>query len=506
MRSGRLANAERVPTKGKGTSMRFLALGMLFAAIAGGSVGCESAGPSRGLMRRARRVSDGYILFSPLLSTTTYLIDRAGKVVHTWESELAPGASVYLLENGHLLRCSRQPEVPRFHGGGLGGRLQEFDWKGDLVWEWNCASGERLQHHDIAPMPNGNVLLIAWEAKTREQALLAGRRLNRVGPDGLWPESIIEVQPVRPKGGSIVWEWHLWDHLIQDFESGRSNYGKISEHPELIDINGDKAPESITNALIQRLKSLGYLTSGTSRGDLEADFVHINSLAYNPQLDQIALSANHYHEIWIIDHSLTAREAAGHSGGRGGRGGDLLYRWGNPGAHGRGKAEDQLLFGPHDARWIPDGCPGAGHLMVFNNGLGRDGHWSSVIELKPPLAENGRYRIEPGSRLEPSAPIWEYTAPDKRSFYADFLSGAHRLADGNTFITSGPEGRFFEVTLRGETVWEYLNLYSGRASNPAGDPPYSVFRATHIPAAHPALAGRDLQPLDPQPPTVRRGL
>ncbi len=484
--------------------MRIITLGILVAALAGAGVGCAGTRPSGGPLRSAGRADDGYVLFSPLLSTTTYFVNRAGEVVHTWESDFAPGASVYLLENGHLLRCSREPDVPRFHGGGLGGRLQEFGWDGGLVWEWVVASGERLQHHDIAPLPNGNILLIAWEARSREQALDAGRRPKRVGRNGLWPESVLEVHPEPPKGASIIWQWRLWDHLIQDFDPRRSNYGRIRDHPELININGDRAPQSITSAVIQRLKSLGYIAGGDALADLEPDFVHVNSIAYNPRLDQIALSAFGYREIWIIDHGATTQEAAGHSGGRAGRGGDLLYRWGNPHAYGRGRIEDQRLFGQHDGRWIPDGYPGAGHLMIFNNGLGREGRWSSVIELVPPLVD-AHYRSESDGRFGPNEPIWEYTAADKRSFYADFISGAHRLANGNTFITSGPEGRFFEVTSRGEVVWEYVNPYSGRAPNPAGDPPYSVFRATLIPASHPALEGRDLKPLDPQPPAGRSG-
>ena len=37
--------------------------------------------------------------------------------------------------------------------------------------------------------------------------------------------------------GKIVWEWHLSDHLIQDFDAKKSNYGKPGDHPELLDFN-----------------------------------------------------------------------------------------------------------------------------------------------------------------------------------------------------------------------------------------------------------------------------
>jgi hypothetical protein len=415
-------------------------------------------------------------------------------------------ASVYLLGNGHLLRCARQPDAPVFDGGAQGGRIQTFSWDGELLWDFVFASEERLQHHDIEPLPNGNILLIAWEYKTREQAIQMGRYPNLVGAAGLWPDCVFEIRPHGPIGGQVVWEWHLWDHLIQDYDPRRDNYGSVAEHPELIDINGDREVEPVSDEQLKRLKALGYVNSDTAARDRNPDFTHANSIAYNPRLDQIALSIHTFDEIWIIDHSTTTREAAGHVGGRAARGGDLIYRWGNPKAYGRGAVEDRQLFAQHDARWIPEGYPGAGNIMVFNNGAGRPaGPCSSVIEIRPPLDDDGRYSIGTGGRFGPEVPTWEYTAAKKRSFFSDFISGAHRLAGGNTFICSGPEGRVFEVTPDGNIVWEYVNPYSGDAPNPAGDPPYSVFRATHIPPDHPALADRRLEPVDPQPPPTGPG-
>ena len=83
-------------------------------------------------------------------------------------------------------------------------------------------------------------------------------------------------------------------------------------------------------------------------------------------------------------------------------------------------------------------------------------------------------------------------------------SGAHRLAGGNTLITSGPQGRFFEVTTDGDIVWEFWSPTSGDVASPPRGPliranPYAVFRATYVAGDHPALRGRNLVPLDPQP-------
>jgi hypothetical protein len=271
----------------------------------------------------------------------------------------------------------------------------------------------------------------------------------------------------------------------------------VSAHPELVDINGDYRSRRLTEEVVRRLKALGYIVGDPSPDDLRADLLHTNAVDYNPALDQIVLSVHTFNEVWIIDHSTTTAKAAGHSGGRGGRGGDLLYRWGNPLAYGRGTVDDQQLFAHHDARWIPAGFPGEGNIMVFNNGSGRPGaDYSSVMEIRPPAKDDGSYLILPGSPFGPARPAWLYTAEEEGSFSADFISGAHRLSNGNTFICSGPTGRFFEVTPDGDVVWEYLNPFAGNAPNPAGDPPYSVFRATHIPPDHPALVGRKLEPVD----------
>src|SRR5690606_15913622 len=108
-----------------------------------------------------------------------------------------------------------------------------------------------------------------------------------------------------------------------------------------------------------------------------------NAIDYNPQLDQIMISTREFSELWIIDHSTTTAEAAGHTGGRSGKGGDILYRYGNPAAYNRGTRADQKFFYQHDAQWIEPGLPGAGNILVFNNGWNRvDGSsFSSVIEL-----------------------------------------------------------------------------------------------------------------------------
>jgi hypothetical protein len=233
----------------------------------------------------------------------------------------------------------------------------------------------------------------------------------------------------------------------------------------------------------------------------------VNAIKDNAQLDQIVFSSPHLNEIFIIDHSTTSKEAAGHKGGKWGKGGDFLYRWGNPQNYQWGDSTHQKLFGQHDVRWIEKGMPGEGNLMIFNNDIRNKNklNYSAIYEIAPPTDQKGNYMLEKGKPFGPETPVWTYTAADSVSFWSSFISGAHRMSNGNTFINEGARGRFFEVTKEGKIVWEYLNPYRGDIRKLNGDPfphmplTYIIFRSTFIPADHPGLANRKLEPITPQP-------
>lgn len=484
-------------------------------------------GKSVGLIKNGPKAFQGYTLFAPIFSTTTYLIDMDGKVVNTWESKYEPGQVAHLLENGHLLRAgSLAKKNQTFRaGGGTGGRVQEFTWNGELVWDFEYSSEDYLLHHDIEKLPNGNILMIAWERKTSEQAIAAGRDPELQGSGQLWPDFIIEVRPTGKTTGEIVWQWRVWDHLIQDHDQSKANYGDVALHPERIDVNHCFGwTEQLTNKELDKLRSLGYLGSSTSRKRKRTnpEWTHINAIAYNAELDQIALSVLGFNELWIIDHSTTTEQASGHSRGRSGKGGDILYRWGNPQAYRAGEAGDQQLFAQHDVQWIPRGRPGEGHLLMFNNGRHRpDGDYSSVDEIIPPVDEQGRYAYQEGTAFGPDKPAWTYTDPEKSQFYSMHISGAQRLPNGNTLICSGASGTIFEVTADKEVVWKYVNPVSrsrqpkapgapprdgasekgkspgdgrGKPPRPKDEPTNTVFRAYRYSPDYPGLLGKELAP------------
>ena len=182
-----------------------LLIGMLVAfSTIFGSAAAQDADEPRGLRSNTPEASPGYVVFNPNLSLTTYLVDLEGRAVHTWQSDYPPGGGAYLLDNGHLLRAAREPDVPVFSGGGQSGRLQELTWDGEVVWDFTFATEDHLLHHDVAVLPNGNVLGIAWEQKSPEEANQAGRLAVLTPEAGLWPEMIVEFEPRPPDGARIV--------------------------------------------------------------------------------------------------------------------------------------------------------------------------------------------------------------------------------------------------------------------------------------------------------------
>ena len=472
-----------------------------------------------GVLINESRAFPGYNLINPGRKQT-YLFDNEGRVVHSWTSEHTSGAAAYLLDNGHLFRPSEVVDRKTvFKGPAASGRFQEFDWDGNLVWEFEYHSEKRLPHHDAIKLPNGNVLAICWERFDEKEAIAAGRRPETVKGSHLQADCLVEIKPTGKNTGEIVWEWRSWDHLIQDRDKTKPNYGNVTEHPELFDVNYVHGEEDQVSKMMatkdgrDKLRSLGYVGSAPAapadakpdsakkdanpkdahhndaskaqpkdapKKDLapkvrkEPDWMHANAVAYNAELDQIALSSPHFNEIWIIDHSTTKEEAKGHTGGRWGKGGDILYRWGNPRAYRNGTNLDQRLFYQHNVQWIPKGLSGEGHLLVFNNGSGRKPvEYSSVDELVPPTDKDGKYLRPKRGPFGPAKPVWSYTAPNKLDFYSWFISGAQRLPNGNTLINAGAGGIVFEVTPENQIVWKFSNPFKV-VPNPrpnAGGPP-----------------------------------
>ena len=377
-------------------------------------------------------ISDGYTLFSPLPnqnssgSNNTYLIDNSEDIINEWSHDCTPVTISYLLPDSSIVIPCTQNEESGLGGGGLsGGRILKLSWDGQVLWDDVFVQENFQPHHDIEPLPNGNILFITYERKTSEEAILLGR--ENISEE-IWPSYIIELEQVSLDSSRIVWEWHIWDHTIQDINPELSNYGNISENPGKININ------------------LGTLGGG---GGASGDWIHLNSIDYNESLDLIAISSRKMNEFYFIDHSTTLSEASTGSGGNFNAGGDFIYRWGNPSNYNRGDANSQVLFSQHSVNWINSDYPGGGDIILYNNRTEEIG--SEILQIEIPIT-NFEYQIDSIYPHTPASYSWRY---GDGSFWSGIQSGAFRLENGNTLISIGDRANFFEIDLEGSIVWEY---------------------------------------------------
>lgn len=406
----------------------------------------ESLSGFTGLYINKPDAFNGYTLFVPAYGKEIVLIDMNGKKVHSWT---APSTIWYaeLLDSGNVIAsaAAEASDIKHREQNFLAGcgRVFELDWDGNVVWDVTFADHQMAQHHGLEPMPNGNILMLAMEFVSKEEAIRLGRDpKNLPGDDDVMFEQIIEVN----RKGEVVWKWKSSEHLGMGYDKMNPNFivGVASV------LNGD-SPTKYYN--------------------------YFNGISYNEKTDQIAVTCRNFGELLVIDHKT----------------GNITWRFGNPGTYGGGSlpggyldAGDQILFGPHDPNWLPNG-----NISVFNNGTFHpDGKGSSVMEINP----------------KTNKVVWEFSLPElvHNGFYSPFQSAAQKLSNGNYFVTSSLEGHLFEVTPSKEVVWEYIVPVfpdGPRCAKIPGDyTSNSLFRAYRYGPDHAAFAGKELVPGEPLNP------
>ena len=394
----------------------------------------------------------------------THLIDMNGNEVHRWPFAGLPGNVIdpKLLDGarGHvLLQLSDTPD-PR--GGLFTNRtVGELDWSGKTVWEWGTQApdGAARQNHDWARLPNGNTLLL----------VAVPRAVPSLGHKIIGDQAIEEVTP----GGSIVWSWVAGDHLREfGFSAAGMRYlrERVRRNP----------PEPYGYLEINDMQVLGP-NRWFAAGDLR----------FTP--GNIMIDTRKGNVILILDK----------------RTGKAVWRLG-PDFPGSEFSPDQRiqrqdlprpvdqLSGQHDAHLIPEGLPGAGNLLVFDD-QGGAGFPPAALGI---YAGSRVLEIDPVSKQI----VWQYTGANSGrpvwTFFSSFVSSAQRLPNGNTLIDEGMNGRFFQITPHGDVVWEYVVPFVSQDT--VGGKPFSsslTYRAQAVPydwvpegTPHSELPVRELDP------------
>ncbi len=406
---------------------------------------------------------DGYTLVPPYFSRETYLLNMEGDIVHTWKSDYPPGLFAFLLEDGTLLRGLRVTD-PAVRFAGVSGGFERMDWDGNILQRYiknDMETGECLSHA-FCPMPNGHTMVICLERKSDSEAYARGREPGTLPEEGtmisgllhkgLYMDYLMEID----QDNNVVWEWHLWDHVGTGFENFDLNY---------------RMP-----------RTYGYYRTH--------DWVHFNNVDYDPVHDRVVACCRNFGEFVVIDRKT----------------GSITHRFGNPctwNPEARkpsyGDDGDEILFGPHNAHFLPNG-----HVQVVDNGCQRpQGNRTRILEVD----------------IEKNEIVWEYKAHLPFSFCSPFQSSSQRLPNGNVLVCASGTGQIFEVTGGSEPMvcWEFISpwLSDGSITNYLDDrdafiDPVSLIqkgfmknmlhRAYRYGKDYPGLAGRDLShavPIDP---------
>lgn len=395
--------------------------------------------------------SNGYTLFNALSDDRVFLINNCGEAVKQWDFSGQISTNFYILENGNILQSNRFNADIR-------------DWNNNILWSIDFFNDLGFSiHHDIEPLPNGNFLVLVRDTYTNAEMIAQGKDTSF--QEAIFAlDKIVEIQPVGTNSANIVWEWKFFDHMVQEFDSSKPNFGSVANNPQLLHMDYDN--------------------------NNPVDYTHTNSVDYNEDLDQIIISARHTHEIYIIDHSTTTAEAASHSGGIYGMGGDFLWRWGNPEVYDKGTINDRKLGSQHDAKWIPDG-PYEGKISAFSNdGYGTD-LTASSIHIIDQNDTNGVYSLSAGEFL-PNDYFWSYDG----TIMGEVMQGSSRcgmqiMSNGNALINETDKGRISEVDGSGNVVWVYIiPIADGSNINQFEDPDgNSAFRAHRYPENYVGFTG-----------------
>jgi len=300
-----------------------------------------------------------------------------------------------------MQRVPGRPGLRPFAIGGFGGIIAEFTWGGDEVFR----HVDLNSHHDVLKLANGNYLYLAWEPVPQElrgkvrggikdtefKVMLKVAGESRV----MFNDVLVEIDPQQQP----VWVWRANEYLDPD-----------------VDILAQVQPRQ--------------------------EWSHVNAIQEMAD-GNILITARTLDSMMIIDKRTKK----------------IIFRWGNMTRLDKKTGELVLnqgtdtLSGPHDAREIPPGFPGAGHLTCYDNGF---------LE-RSSLRASRAVEIDRATRQL----VWQSTRFKDgvsqdfgRKHYSPLVGSAEKLPNGNMMMCEGINGRLFQVTENLEEVWEYLNPFS----------------------------------------------
>src|SRR5688572_7959802 len=441
------------------------------------------------------RAWSGFTVLSPLATQAAVVIDMNGQIVKRWDGfNNSAGGPARVLPNGDVIAASgarpgRQESL----------ELVQRDFAGTIIWrldrneEIQTADGKTIQslrqHHDWQreDFPAGYYSPDATPARSGSNTLVLAhtdRRVPEVADVLLQDDRIIEVSP----SGEVLWQWNAADHINEmGFDAraraairaaraggagGRAGAGPVTP---AAGGRGDAARGNAGRGDAGAGAGRGAGRGGAGRGAAAPaafDWLHLNSATYLGPNRWFDAGDKRFAPNNIIVSSREASLLAIIA-----RDGSIVWRLGPNFLESDALRAIGQIIGQHHAHLIPKGLPGAGNLLVFDNG-GASGYGEPSGMAPRGVGVFAR----PSSRVLEIDPVslavvWSYTAGAQ--FFSSNISGMQRLPNGNTLITEGAGGRVFEVTSDRQIVWEFMNA----PQTPAARTPGTIYRAYRVPYA-----------------------
>jgi Arylsulfotransferase (ASST) len=389
---------------------------------------------------------NGYTVLSSLSAQAVIVIDMNGDVVKRWDGyNDSAGGPARILPGGVAVAASGARPG---HQESLA--LVQRDFDGKVMWQFDhnqeieTRDGKTVwsvrQHHDWQrdDFPAGYYSPATKPALTGAKTLILTHTSHEnaaVAPGMLEDDRLIEVS----WDGKILWQWVASDHID---ELGFSAEARAA-------IRGGAGPNAARGYDWLHTNSATYVGPNHWFDEGDRRFAPDNVVISSRQASLLAIVARDGSVVWRIGPDFSQSEEL---------------------------RKIRQIIGQHHAHFIPKGLPGAGDLLVFDNG-GASGYGAPT-----PVAPNGQgIFARANSRVLEINPVtlalvWSYVSPGQ--FYGSNISGAQRLPNGNTLITEGPTGRVFEVGTDGAIVWEYVSPFFGTAGP---RPSNAVYRGYRVP-------------------------
>ncbi len=382
---------------------------------------------------------NGYTLFNAP-EVGTVLIDMNGGEVKIWDK--LRGFPNKLMNGGYVFGHSGERDEKFGYQDDLD--LIQVDWDGNIIWKFDKhelvqddpehPQWMARQHHDFQREGNPVGYYVPdMECKTDcgNTLLLCHRTISnpKISPYNLCDDVFIEVD----WQGNIIWEWQASDHFDQ-IGFSEAQKSTIFRDPNMHKAGGGMGDWLHINCMSELGPNKWY-----EKGDER----------FKPE--NIIFDSREANFLAIIEKAT----------------GNIIWKIGPDFQYDEKAKAIGNIIGPHMTHMIPQGLPGAGNILVFDNG-GAGGYGTPDVNSKHGL----KTMIRDYSRVLEINPVtkqivWQYgpreagklPSVNANHFYSPLTSGAQRLPNGNTLITLGMDGRILEVTRSGQIVWEYISPY-----------------------------------------------